>query len=232
MLLTELADFKTKLQYHHQLNPALWDGDTLRPEVHEKLKEIAAEFIKELDVPQSKIKDIIFTGSNTNYNWTDLSDIDLHFLIDVDDEELKGLDAIKSLWNDEHNVSIRGFSVEVYAENEGTTQSGNAGLYSIKDNKWLREPKFEGIKFDYDTIKSKTAKWMKKIDKLVDGKTDNVQALEKLKEKIKEIRHRDLAKGGEFTLENLVFKALRNNGYIEKLYNYTRKLKDSKLSLQ
>jgi hypothetical protein len=232
MLITELKDFKTKLEYHHTLNPALWDGDELHPEVHEKLKEIADSFIKELEVPKSSIKDIVFTGSNTNYNWTELSDIDLHIIVNPKGLDMIGLDAIKSLWNEEHNVTIRGFSVEIYVEDENTNQSGNAGLYSIKNDKWLREPKFENIKFDYEKIKGKAAKWMKKIDKLIDTKSTDVKALEAIKEKIKKIRHDDLAKGGEFTLENLVFKALRNNGYIEKLFNYTRKLKDDNLSLK
>jgi predicted nucleotidyltransferase len=232
MLITELKDFKTKLEYHHMLNPDLWDDDTLRPEVHEKLKEIANSFIEDLEVPKSSIKDIIFTGSNTNYNWTQLSDIDLHIIVNPKGLDMNGLDAIKSLWNEEHNVSIRGFAVEVYVEDENTNQSGNAGLYSIKHNKWLREPKFENIKFDYEKIKAKAAKWMKKIDKLIDAKSTDVKALESIKEKIKKIRHDDLAKGGEFTLENLVFKALRNNGYIEKLFTYTRKLKDDNLSLK
>jgi hypothetical protein len=232
MLLTELKDYKTKLEYHYRLNPDLWDGDTLRPEVYEKLKEIADEFIKELLVPKNKIKDIIFTGSNTNYNWTKLSDIDLHIIVDEKGLDMDGLDAIKSLWNEEHNVTIRGFTVEVYVEGTDTNQSGNAGLYSIKDNKWLREPQFENIRFDYDKIKAKANKWIKKIDKLVDAKSTDVSALEKLKEQIKKSRHDDLAKGGEFTMENLVFKALRNNGYLDKLFSYIRKLKDNNLSLK
>ena len=183
MLLTELKDFKTKLEYHYRLNPDLWDGDVLRPEVHDKLKKIAFAFIKELEITQSKVKDIIFTGSNTNYNWTKLSDIDLHIIVDEKGLDMDGLEAIKSLWNEEHNITIRGFTVEVYVEDSSSNQSGNAGLYSIKQNKWLREPTFENIRFDYDKIKKKASKWMKKIDKLVDSESTDVKALEDMKEK-------------------------------------------------
>jgi hypothetical protein len=37
---------------------------------------------------------------------------------------------------------------------------------------------------------------------------------------------------GEMSIENLVFKVLRRNGYIEKLYNYPVQVMDKKLSLE
>ena len=40
-----------------------------------------------------------------------------------------------------------------------------------------------------------------------------------LKEKIHKMRKEGLQKGGEFSVGNLAFKKLRNDGYIEKLIN-------------
>ena len=40
---------------------------------------------------------------------------------------------------------------------------------------------------------------------------------EKVKAKIMKMRKEGLAERGEFSVENLVFKKLRNEGYIEKL---------------
>jgi hypothetical protein len=39
----------------------------------------------------------------------------------------------------------------------------------------------------------------------------------KLKNKILEMRKEGLSRSGEFSVENLVFKKLRNEGYIEKI---------------
>jgi ribosomal protein L17 len=39
----------------------------------------------------------------------------------------------------------------------------------------------------------------------------------KVKEKLQKMRKEDLAKSGEFSVGNLAFKKLRNEGYIEKL---------------
>jgi hypothetical protein len=232
MLLSELKDFKTKLEYHHELNPSLWENDELKPEVKEKLLKIADNFIEHLDVPVSKIKDIVLTGSNVNYNWTKQSDIDLHIQLDDADLDTDALDAKKDLWNEEHHITLYGFPVEAYVEGNSANQSGNAGIYSLQDDKWIREPTNEHIRFDYEKIKQKAAKVMKKIDKLVDGESKDLEELEALRTKIKESRRADLAKGGEFTMENLVFKTLRNNNYLDKLFGYIRKLKDEKLSLK
>ena len=40
-----------------------------------------------------------------------------------------------------------------------------------------------------------------------------------------------IAKGGEFSFENLVFKELRNRGYLDKINKYEQGLKDKALSL-
>jgi predicted nucleotidyltransferase len=71
------------------LNPKLWDGKKLKPEVSKKLLEIALKFIEflKIDVEPS---DIIFTGSMASGAWTPQSDIDLHVVInfsEIDDEE-------------------------------------------------------------------------------------------------------------------------------------------------
>ena len=40
-----------------------------------------------------------------------------------------------------------------------------------------------------------------------------------------------LKRGGEFSVENLVFKELRNLGYIDKVTEYIRSKQDQRLSL-
>jgi hypothetical protein len=46
------------------------------------------------------------------------------------------------------------------------------------------------------------------------------------------MRSAAIRKGGEFSIENLVFKELRNNGYLEKLSSYITKIEDQSLSLE
>ena len=55
---------------------------------------------------------------------------------------------------------------------------------------------------------------------------------EKLLDKIKKMRKAGLAEGGEFSVENLVFKKLRDNGIIERLMKVKKQEYDKKLSLE
>ena len=73
-----------------KLNTDVWEGNVLKDEVREKLLEIAEEFVKFINVEleMDDIKDIIFTGSLANYNYTKFSDIDLHLLINFKDIEI------------------------------------------------------------------------------------------------------------------------------------------------
>jgi hypothetical protein len=46
-----------------------------------------------------------------------------------------------------------------------------------------------------------------------------INKVQKLKDKIKKMRQSGLEEGGEYSIENLVFKTLRRNGYLNKLNN-------------
>jgi hypothetical protein len=66
---------------------------------------------------------------------------------------------------------------------------------------------------------------------LIDSQTDNLGDLNAIKDRIKKLRSSGLQQGGEFSIENLAFKALRNLGYLEKLSNYMKNIEDRDLSI-
>ena len=57
------------------LNPLFWDGMILKPEIREKLLDIAKHFVEYLDIPNESIKDVTFTGSMANFHYGEKSDI-------------------------------------------------------------------------------------------------------------------------------------------------------------
>lgn len=251
MYLVELADpknLKTHLEYHDTLNPKLWstsgdDAPILKPEIQEALENISNAFLAFLKVEPDKVEDIILTGSNANYNWSKLSDIDLHIILNYDaickdcQENSSGFDlddcykAKKSLWNEYHDITIKGQDVEVYVEPNNEPRSGNAGVYSIVNREWVKVPEKEtDLVYDETQIKAKARDLMHEIDML--GKEADEQAIKKLQEKIKKMRQASISAGGEFSLENLVFKTLRNNGYMDKLYDLGQKAEDKNLSVK
>jgi hypothetical protein len=58
------------------------------------------------------------------------------------------------------------------------------------------------------------------------------ELVQKYKDKLKKYRTCGLEKNGEYSTENLVFKILRRNGYIEKLHDMSTKIIDKKLSMK
>ena len=63
------------------LNPKLWTDMEIDPEAQAQLKAIAEDIIESMEI-DAEIKDIVITGSSASYNWHNLSDIDLHIMLD------------------------------------------------------------------------------------------------------------------------------------------------------
>ena len=241
MLLKNLYEIASKLEYHNELNPKIWDEDSLNDDVRAALNKITNKFIEFLKIEPVHVTDVILTGSNCNYNWTKFSDIDLHIVLDYESmcgDGDCGIDvndcmlAKKSLWNDSHDITIYCHDVELYAQNGMQADVSNSGIYSLSKNQWIKYPTKENVKYDEDLISQKAEKIIHEIDTIIDSQSDNTAEIDRLKEKIKMYRKAGLEKHGEFSLENLVFKALRNNNYLEKLYDYAADKENETLSLE
>jgi predicted nucleotidyltransferase len=224
------------------LNPKVWnEDDSLNSEVRDKLIEIAAEFINFISVP-ILVDDIIFTGSLANYNWSEYSDIDLHIVADFSqfDEELLELyqelfKVKKTIFNSDHDIKIFGYEVELYIQNSSESHF-STGVYSVLNDEWIEKPKKEDNKIDTEILKEKINHWMSTIDTVLNNSSlENIEEskeyLKKIKDKIKKYRSSGLKKEGEYSYENLVFKYLRRNGYLDRLFEFEKKLTDRELSL-
>ena len=232
-----LNELKLQLQYHTELNPKLWDEFVLKPEVRAKLLQFAEVWREFAKIPKDAVSDVYMLGGNCNYNYTDKSDIDVHIIVDkkkISDDPLLDdyLRAKKMLWTLSHNVTILGYGLEPYAQD--TSEEGlkkDQGVYSLMNNEWVAKPEFIGDDMlKNPMLKKKVKFYMDMIDDMVKNHVDT-EAFDNLKEKLREMRGAAIKKGGEFSFENLVFKELRNHGYIDKISNYTKSEKDKELSL-
>lgn len=236
MNLKELDSFKLSdaISFHDELNPNLWDGQELRPEVKEQLLYIAKDFLEELGVDDLDVEDITVSGSNAAYSYTPNSDLDLHILVDMSDmdnnEIYKELfNAKKSIYNDTHDITIYGVPVELYVQ-DAREPVVSLGEYSILHDKWLRIPTKRRANLDQTATKAKYEKLHQVITKTL--KSKNILQVDKVLKKIKQYRQAGLDKGGEFGPENLAFKVLRSQGLIKKLYGLRDKLHSEKLSVR
>lgn len=232
------AVVKTTLQYHRDLNPKFWNNKKIDQKVRTKLLEIARVWAKFANIENNNILDIVLTGGNANYNYTKQSDLDVHIIIDYDKvscDEAIVMDyfmAKKSLWAANHtNIRVLGFPVELFAEDKRAKPPAGQGVFSLLKNRWVQEPKFVKMNFGKDTLLAQKVEfYAKEIDNMVKGK-QSTGAAGALKDKLRAMRGAAIQAGGEFSFENLVFKELRNRGYMDKLANYLKKNKERELSL-
>jgi hypothetical protein len=224
-----------------ELNPKIWDDFVIKEELRETLLEIAEYFYKEVDV-EAEVKDIILTGSLANYNYSErYSDYDLHVVIDYTDVDdnvdlvRKYLSTFKSRWNENHDLKLKGYDVELYIQDEHEPHT-STGVYSLLKNKWLVKPSKEDVVIDERLIEEKALVLIEKVDAIeLEFNTGNYdydifkEKLDKVWNKIKEYRKSGLeSEGGEFSTGNLVFKLLRRNGYIAKVMDLKKRSYDQK----
>lgn len=228
-----------------KLNPKIWVDHNghyhMIPEVRERLLEIANEFVNFLGF-DIFVQDVTMTGSLANYNWSDFSDVDLHIMYDFkesgDKEEIiKELFKIKkTLFNSTHDITVKGYDVELYVQ-DTSEQHISSGVYSVLYDSWINEPSKDEVVIDEKILEIKVHSWMDKIDSLMEEVEDEeldiaLTYIDNLKDKLKEFRNSGLERSGEYSYENLVFKFLRRNGYIQKLFDFSNNLIDKRLSLE
>jgi len=236
MKIKTLESFKLSdaVKFHYDLNPKLWRGNRLDPAVRKQLIVIAKDFLTELGVKDLAVEDITISGSNAAYSYTPHSDLDLHLVVDMsklpNDEIYKELfNAKKILYNDSHDIKIKGIPIELYVQDSKQVHH-SLGEYSLLQNKWLRIPKKERANFDQRASKAKYDKLNDLVTRALRFKKS--EQVDKALKIIKQYRQAGLDKGGEFSPENLAFKAIRKQGFIQDLYKLRDELHSKELSIE
>ena len=97
-------------------------------------------------------------------------------------------------------------------------------------HKWLSKPKKVEAKINDTDVQSKAKSYVNSITHAIRKK--DIDAVNKIWDKIKEDRKEGLSKHGEFGTENLVFKTLRNAGFLELLTKFKKIYVSQQLSLE
>ena len=232
-----------------ELNPKIWDSPEnpsdakMKENIRIRLMEIANKFVDSLGL-DIFIQDVTMTGSLANYNWSEFSDVDLHVMYDFNEsgdkkELVQELFKIKkTLFNSTHDITVKGYDVELYVQDTNEPHI-SSGVYSVMYNEWIKEPSPEEVSIDESKLRGKVEQWKDIIDLLIDDIEEGDEDLEevnekidKVKDKLKKYRSCGLEKNGEYSYENLVFKFLRRNGYIQKLFDFQNEIMDKRLSLE
>ena len=228
-------------QINDELEPNIWKGEQLRPFIGKKLMEIANDFIDGLPF-NVEIQDVRFTGSLANYNWSKYSDIDLHIVVDFseldDNKELvkEMFDAKRLRWNEHHDITLKGYEVELYIEDESEEHS-SSGVYSVMNDEWINKPERTDTSIDLDTAKKKASdieQQIVSIDAMFSRREFEkvIRHVDRLKKKIRTMRQAGLdTEAMEFSPENIAFKLLRRNDMLDILTKLKYKAYDQSMTL-
>lgn len=235
------------VEKHDTLNPKLFDGNQLKDDVREKILEIVNKFTEDLEEDGIRlvIKDIVLIGSNVSYNYTKDSDLDIHIIADTSSlncpDNLYPLlySAYRSLFNKRFDINFFGIPVELFVEAADIPTVSN-GIYSVKDNVWIKEPDINAIpEYDRNALDKSVEVWKERAGNIIsDIKTNKLtddaayDAIVKYVEDIYELRKAGLQSTGEYGTENLTFKEIRNAGLLDELKDLKNEVTAKKLSLE
>jgi len=224
--------FEQNTYYNDTLHPEFWTNAQFKEDILKDILTIVDDFIEGDDhVTPEMIEDVQLTGSMSNFNYSDYSDLDVHLLLDFadinEDETIvkRALDGKRFIWNLRHDIEFNGHEVELYFQDIHDPHVAS-GLFSLQDNKWIKKPVHDPPEIDYKDVQKKASTFKKELDLLEDA-LDNIgdakefalinKRAQKLKDKLMNMRKHGLLNKGEFSVENLAFKTLRNDETISKL---------------
>jgi hypothetical protein len=209
-------------QTQSTLNPKLWIDGKLKPQLHDGFMNIAQHFYEFLEIPADMI-DVILIGSSANYNWTKFSDIDIHVVINY----LKignnlhlvenYLYAKKSIWNTNYPLKYKGMNIELYAQDSNSNLHSTVGVYSIMNRAWIHKPNSTTISIDDDAIQQKAQPYEYEIDSMKEDDPQITLKIKDLLKRLRNLRQSGLEAEGEYSIENLAYKHLRNSGHLSRL---------------
>ena len=229
------------IEYHKKLNDKFWLNNHLKNSIRKNLLNLAKYYFKSLDLdPKVKIRDIIFTGSLANYNYTNLSDIDLHIVIDYklvsdDADFVKDYFSQKrAAWEVSNDVKVNGYPVEIYVQDVNEDNTGKSAIYSLVNNKWIKKPKYKLPDVDKHQITVKVNKYLDILNKIsmMDDSQKKLNSYNKVFDKIKKSRGEATKKEGEFSVDNLVFKVLRNKNVFDIIKNNKKDIVNKLFSMK
>jgi len=236
MDISELESFKLSdaIAFHDKLNPKLFIGQRLRPDVERQLKIIADDFLSELGISGLDVIDITISGSNAAYSYTKHSDLDLHIIVDMsklpNDEVYRELfNAKKNLYNDSHDIKIHGVPIELYVQDSNEPVK-SLGEYSLLNKKWIKIPTKRRANLNQAATRLKYEKLRDLVELAL--RSGNLSKVSEVLKTIKRYRQVGLEKGGEFSPENLAYKILRTQGLLTRLYAMRDKLHSKRLSIE
>ena len=138
-------------------------------------------------------------------------------------------------WNNRHDIYMSDYEVEIYFQ-DSTEPHISTGVYSIQNDEWLTKPEPVAASIDYANVEKKAEDIVDRIDHIEQMMKDEegdavLDAIDRLKAKIRNMRQSGLEGAGQFSVENLAFKVLRRSEELGRLSDFKAKAYDEFMSI-
>jgi hypothetical protein len=226
------------LENHDTLNPAIWDGDKLKPDVKVAIEEIVQQYVEDSEILSlSDVIDVELLGSNASYNYTEHSDLDIHLVVNMESLSTDpamvqiACNAERSIFNKAYDISIKGVEVELYVEDVKASTASN-GIFSVTNDKWVKVPEKSDIPdfSENDEYLNLLDTWMVRANKV--SSSTSKEEVQSFINELYNLRRLSIMTDGEYSHGNLVFKEIRNAGLLQELKDLVTKLASRELSLE
>ncbi len=231
--LRKVAD--SMLQFSTRLPQAFFDGTSLKADVRDKAMRFAQGRFLELGMPELKITDMLYVGSLASFEYDDLSDVDIHIIIDPasfsgDPAMLRRyLSKINDLNEFLYNrVTFHGRKADFsfYADTVENRIEPGVGIYSLFHSDWPSKPEPAPARFSRERVHAEFIDYVRRYNILVGEYARNKRAFtcdrfSELREEVRLYRRKGIAKDGIRSSENIVYRALRRvNGNLLRQMEY------------
>lgn len=207
-----------------RLDPRLWDGTDLKPEVLQKSMTIVDRIVTTSGIPGLAVDSVEIFGSNASYEYDDASDFGIHVFTHSAAIPAAQLPGLLALLNDdverrqEGRITFNGVPVEVtFHGTRGDTYQRlpGVGQYSMSQTRWIEDPVQQPDRFDRTQMATDMKTYIGKFNELVteyhrDEQGFGCSRFGALDDELSAYRNTGFADGsGSRSTPNLVYRALR-----------------------
>jgi len=213
-----VTDFPT------ELDPRLWNGTDLKPEVREKTMAVVDRIVGSSNIPGLTVDAVELFGSNASYEYDETSDFGVHVFTRSATVPPELLGSMLRLLNDEverrqeGHISFNGVPVEVTFHSERTENYRPApgiGQFSVSEGRWIERAVQQPDNFDRARMAADMKRFIGEYNALVRDFEQDRQAFDcsrfgALDAEMSEYRDSGFAAGlGSRSTQNLAYRALR-----------------------
>lgn len=228
-------------QFSTRLPQQFFDGGRLKEAVRAKSIAFSNARFAELGLPGLKIVDMLYVGSLASFEYDDLSDVDIHIIIDPASfpGEKAMLRRYLSKVNDlneflYNRVTFYGRKADFtfYADSVENRIEPGVGIYSLFAQNWPSQPQPAPIRFSRPRVLAELKDYITRYNALArsyaaDKRGFNCESFSDLREEVRLYRRKGIAKDGIRSTENIVYRSLRRvNG------NLLRQMEDLELECE